>query len=360
MQDAQSWPMLEQQLKRRPEKVDATMESLLQGGLAVLGMTLRAIGVGASHGMAQWGDPKGYKPLVQYIEEPKNNEQSRIEACFSLSWVATDDQMVEVAKKVHDFDKPDPKTQLIRGCYLETLIHKPVPNATGSLVDLISDKLDLEVRHQAARAIGFGGMTPQIQQQLFDKLKDPAVRDDAALALLIGGDPDTVRRMMATYNDADTGAMENLKVIYNQTFGYWSDKNYENGDVARWIDNANAASRVKVRDALQDWPKMILQRAIQGIDYDNGPHSITRVQMRMRLMRDAKGQDEKKRRQAIQILKFMNEKGVLMALKGDAGPWQDMARQAFFEVMNPKASTDALPEARDPKASSNGSNVIPK
>ena len=50
---------LEQQLKRRPEKVDATMEALLQGGLAVLGMTLRAIGVGASLRLRAVGRPEG-------------------------------------------------------------------------------------------------------------------------------------------------------------------------------------------------------------------------------------------------------------------------------------------------------------
>jgi hypothetical protein len=362
MQDQQSWDLLTRQLGRRPEKVDATMDSLLQGGLAVLGMTLRAIGVGSSDGLAQWGDPKAYDVLVKHIDDKQNNEQSRYEACFAVGWVATDEKMKDIVKKIHELDKPDKQTQINRACYLEALLRKPVPGATAGLVDLINDKLELEVRHQAARAIGFGGMTQQTQQQLFDKLKDPAVRDDAALALLIGGDPDTVRRMMATYNDADVGAMETLKVIYNQTFGYWSDKNYENGDVARWIENAQQASRVKVRDALQDWPKLILSRAIQGIDYDNGPHSVTRVQMRIRLWRDAKSADEKKRKQAIIILKFMNEKGVLMALKSEAGPSQDLARQAFFELMNPKVTTEALPEAKDPKGSggSDSKLVSPK
>lgn len=359
MKDKQSWPMLEAQLRRRPEKVDATMASLLQGGLAVMGMSLRAIGVGASHGLAQWGDSKAYPALVKYIEDKENNEQSRVEACFSLGWVATDEQMKEVAKKVHEFDKPDAKTQLIRGCYLEAMVRKPVPAATASLVDLINDKLELEVRHQAARAIGFGGVTPAIQGQLFEKLKDPSVRNDAALALLIGADQDTVRRMMATFNDVDPAGLEELKLIYDQTFGYWSDRNYQNGDVARWIENARSATRVKVRDALQDWPKLILSRAIQGIDYDNGPHSVTRLQMRILLSRDARGADEKKRRQAIEILKFMGEKGVLMALKSDAGPAQEPARQAFFELMHPKATTEALPEPKDAKGSSGGSNVVP-
>lgn len=361
MKDPQGWAILENQLRRRPEKVDATMESLLQGGLAVMGMTLRAIGVGASYGFAQWGDPKAYPILVKYIEEKLNNEQSRLDACFSLAWVATDEQMSEVAKKVKELSKPDPKTQVIRTCYLESLIRRPVPAATATLVELINGGTDLNVQHQAARAIGFGGISAQVASALQDKLKDPATRNDAALALLLGADPDTARRAIASYADVDKAALEELKVIYNQTFGYWSDKNYENGDVSRWIKNAQAASRVKLGDALQDWPRLILARNIQGIDYDNGPHSVTRVQMRVRLMRDAR-QDDKRRADAVMILKFMNEKGALMALKSEPGPAQELARQAFFELMNPKMTTDALPE---PKASGGkdegkaGGNVVP-
>lgn len=183
------------------------------------------------------------------------------------------------------------------------------------------------------------------------------MRSDAALAILIGADTDTVRRTMATFNDLDAAAMEELKVTYNQTFGYWSDRNYDTGDVARWIDNAQACAYVRVHDALQDWPRLILQRALQGIEFDSGPHSITRVQLRVRLMKDARGADEKKRVQAIQILKFMKEKGVLMALKTEQGPHAELARQAFFEVMNPKVVTDAIP---DPKAGGGANVVAPK
>ncbi|MBX3225648.1 MAG: hypothetical protein KF795_34400, partial [Labilithrix sp.] len=88
------------------------------------------------------------------------------------------------------------------------------------------------------------------------------------------------------------------------------------------------------------------------------PRSVTRVQMRVRLLRDAQSSDEKKRTQAIQILKFMNEKGALMALKAEQGPSQEMARQAFFELMNPKMSTDAIPEAQAGSGGSGG-NVVP-
>ena len=344
-QDKQSWDLLDRQLHRRPPKVDATMDSLYQGGLAVLGMTLRALGVGASMGFAQWGDPKAYDTLVKYIEDPMENEQSRMEACFSLSWVATDEKLKEIAKKVHDYNKVDVKSMTVRACYLETLVHRPYPEATKDLLDMIKPEIDLGVRHQAARALGFGGFSDAVAKQLFELTKSNDTRTDATLALLIGGTPDAAGRAIAMYNDADPTAVEELKDVYSRTFGYWSDKNYENGDVARWIANAEACRIVKVRDSFQDWVKELLKRNIQGIEFDNGPHSITRVQFRMRLIADAKGTEPKKRESAVEILKFMKEKGVLMALRNEPAPLGELARQAFFEVMNPKVVTEKLPDA---------------
>jgi hypothetical protein len=316
----------------------------MQGGLAVMGMTLRAVGVGAADGFAQWGDPKAFPIMTKYIEDQLGNDQSRLEACFALSWVATDDQLKEVVKKVHEYNKPDAKSSFITKCYLETLIHKPAPVATAGLLDLLKPEVDMESRHQAARAIGFGGLTGGVRPELDKQLQQTSTRADAALALLVGGTPEDAARALQSYEDAPAEAIEELKVVYNQTFGYWSDHNYEVGDVARWIANAEACRHVKVHGALADWPSLILSRAIQGIEYDNGPHSITRVQFRHRLMADALGSNDAKRVQAVDILKFMKEKGVLMALRAEKGPVGAMAKQAFFEVMNPKLTAEALPE----------------
>ncbi len=364
-ESGQGWAILEKQLMRKPAKMEITMEAMMQGGLAMLGMALRAIGVGASHGFAQWGDSKAYPVMVKFIEDAGNNEQARMEACFSLSWVANDDQMKEVATKVKTLKGTDPKSQYQRACYLETLVHRPVPGATGMLAELLTPEIPVEVRHLAARAMGFGGMSPELQKQLLGKMKDASTRADAALALVIGGTPDMAAQAVAQYNDAPPEAIEELKDIYNRSFGYWSDKNYENGDVARWIKNAEAVAHVRVHDRLQDWPKLLLSRAIQGIEFDNGPHSITRVQFRMRLMSDALGQDATKREDAVNILKFMKEKGVLMALRHEQGPTGELARKAFFEVMNPKLTDERIPDAVKQESASApngtaGGNIIPK
>jgi hypothetical protein len=281
------------------------------------------------------------------------NEQARTEACFALSWVASDDQMKEIVRRVvRDNTKTDAKSNYLRQCYLETLIHRPVADATAGLVDGLSPTVpDIEVRNQTARAIGMGGITTATIPRIFEKLSDVSLKADAALALMLGGDADTAARAIATYNEpgVPAEAIEELKDIYNKTFGYWSDRNYESGDIARWVDNAEAVAHVKVHDQLQDWPRLILGRnLVESADIDNGPHSMTRVVLRARLLADARGSNEVRRTEAIEILKFAKEKGVLMALRNDPAPLGEMARKAFFEVMNPKATAESVPES--PKA----------
>jgi HEAT repeat protein len=359
--DPRAWSILEKQLHRRSKKLDVSWDSLMQGGLTILGMTLRALGVGAADGFAQAGDPKAYADLVKYAEDPMENEQARMEVCFALSWVATDDQMKDVAKKVHDLTNTDPKTNFMRQCYLETLVHRPVPDATAGLIDLLAPSVpDIEVRHQVARAIGMGGITRNMVPQIFAKLSDVSLKADAALALVLGADADTAARAIATYNDPSqpAEAIEELKDVYNKTFGYWSDRNYDVGDIARWVDNAEAIAHVKVHDQLQDWPRIILGRnVVESIEIDNGPHSMTRVQLRARLLTDAKGTNTVKRDEAIHLLKFTKEKGVLMALRSEPGDLGQMARQAFFEVMYPKATAESVPES--PKAQQQNAGAPP-
>jgi hypothetical protein len=92
---------------------------------------------------------------------------------------------------------------------------------------------------------------------------------------------------------------------------------------------------VKIFGAPQMWATERLQAQFANLKFDNGPHSETRIVLRQRLMKDAKEGDDKKKAAAIRTLKFMGEKGVLMAFKGEKGLTGDLARTAFHELMNP-------------------------
>ena len=91
----------------------------------------------------------------------------------------------------------------------------------------------------------------------------------------------------------------------------------------------------------------MLTRQFDNLLFDNGPHSFTRVVLRKRLYEMAKGNDEAKRNGAIRTLKFMQEQGVLLALRNQAGPGQELARAAYLELMNPKVVTGVkMPDAK--------------
>ena len=340
LKDAESWDVFEKMLKKRPKEIDATMDSLMQGGLAILGMTLRAVGKGAAEGMSEWGDPKGFKPMMEYIQDVKNNEQSRMDACAALAWVATDEDMLTVAKKIDEYKGTLKSDQFRRMCLLETLITRPVPGTAPALIGLINKDSLIETRHQLARAIGKAGLSDEVTGRLFEMMKDEALVNDAALALLLGGTPDVAARAVAMYGtlfgDKSKPALEELQELWYRTFGYWSKDDLEKGRIFNWVDNAMAVSHVEINQTPQEWAPALLTKQFDNLLFDNGPHSFTRVVLRSRLYQMAKGTDAPKREGAIRTLEFMQEQGVLLALRDEEGPAGKLGREAYHRLLNPK------------------------
>ncbi len=332
----EDWGTLEKQLKRRDRSLDVTQEALHGGGIAILGMALRALGVGASDGFSEWGDAKAVAPLMAYIQDPKEHEEARRQACMALAWVATDDDMIEVAKKIQEYDSNEKADQTIRWCFLETLVQRPVMGTASALLPLLKVDSERKLRHQVARAIGKAGLSPDVQAKLFELLSDEALMLDAGLALMLGGTPDVAARALAALADAPPEALLELQEMWYWSFGYWSHDDLDRGHLFRFVDNANAMSRVEIRDAPQEWARVQLTKQFDNLLYDNGPHSFTRVVLRNKLMNMAKGDDAAKRAGALRTLRFMNEQGVLLALRDAPGEAGRLASEAYHELMHPK------------------------
>jgi hypothetical protein len=341
LKDDQSWNVFEKALTAKSKELDVTMDGLYAGGLAILGMSLRAIGVGAAHGMSQWRDPKAFKPLMAYIEDVKNNEQSRMEACAALAWVAEDEDFLTVSKKIEEFGGELKSDQFRRACLLEALIQRPIPGIAPALMKFMTPEAAVETRHQVARAIARSGFDAEIEKQLFEMLKDEALLNDAALALILGGTSDTAARAVAWFatQPKPKPALEMLGELWYKSFGYWSHEDLDKGLIFKYIDNAEAISRVEINQTPQEWATVMLMRQLDNLDFDNGPHSFTRVVMRNRLNQMARGDDQTKREGAVRALKFMKEQGSLIALRDEKGPWNELAQKAYHEYLNPKAVT---------------------
>lgn len=360
MKDENSFAKLILQFKlKKDSKMDITQEGLAGAGLAMAGMALRALAYGASQGLAEWGDSRAQKPLMDLIEDETWHEEARMAACEALAWCADDKTMTEVAKKAKEYaSKKEMKKQFIGSCYATTLTNKPVPAAVPELVDMLTADTDVSVRMAFSRAIGVSGnFDAATEAKLFEKLKDVEVRNAAALALVLGGSSDTAARTIAMYGDFGQDALNDLKDHYFRAFGYWSDEDFKRGNLYRFVQNAEAITRVKVNDASQDWARQRLQSQFDNLKFDNGPHSETRVVLRYRLYNAAKTGDPAQRKGALDTLKFMKERGVLMALRHEQGETGEMAKIAFHELMNPKAIVPEDLSALQAKPAGGGSKA---
>lgn len=359
MKDEPSYPKLLDQLKRKKDaKMDITQAGLEGAGLAMMGMALRAVAYGASQGLGEWGDPKAVKPMMEFIEDETWHEEARLAACEALAWCATPDDMKEIAKRAVKFAKEkQERKQLIGACYATTLSLKPVPEVKSELVDLLTQDLAFGLRNAVAQAIGASPLDDASRDKLFEKMKDIELRNPAALALILGGDKSTAARTVAMFGEHGKDALGDLKDAYFRAFGFWSDEDFKSGNIYRWVDNAEAIARVKVFDAPQEWAIQRLSSQFDNLQYDNGPHSETRVVLRYRLYTAAKTGDDATRAAAMRTLKFMKERGVLMALRDEKGPVGELARKVYHELVNPKPivaeSLETLQKEQAAKKSSN-------
>jgi hypothetical protein len=202
-----------------------------------------------------------------------------------------------------------------------------------------------------ARALAKGGFDASVEAKLFEMMNNEVLMNDAALALILGGTPETAARAVALYGtkpwNVAKPALDELGDLWYKSFGFWSTEDLESGLLFKYVDNAEAMSHVTINQTPQEWARVMLTKQFDNLLYDNGPHSFTRVVLRARLYQMAKGSDEQKRNGAFRTLKFMREQGVLLALRNEPGATGELGRQAYFELMNPKVVTGVvIPDAK--------------
>jgi hypothetical protein len=167
-------------------------------------------------------------------------------------------------------------------------------------------------------------------------MSDEKLMVDATLALILGGTADTAARAVAMWADKPKEALDELQDLWFRSFGYWSHEDLEKGHIFRFVDNAEAITHVEFKDMPQEWARVLLIRQFDNLEFDNGPHSFTRVVLRARLKKMAESDNAEQRAGAVRTLKFMTEQGVLLALRDAPGETGKLAAEAYHELMNPK------------------------
>lgn len=317
--DAGAFAVLEKQLARKPAAFDASMDSLMQGGLAVAGMTYRSLAFGAADGFAELGDAKAVPMLVKFAEDGKQNEMARLEACKAAGWLGDARARTDMIAKVRAA-ATDRKREVVRGCWLEGLEQKPSAREDAALVSVLAPKVVPESRHEIARILGEGALDAPTRAKVVDLLKEKTLVHDAALALLFGGDDAALASVFGAYTPkAEEDApppppIASLRQLYALSVPVVTEALYDSGALARIARNAVAARAIAIAGAKQDWVLQGLAYQLRQNEFDNGPHTLTRVRLRAKLVADAKGQDATKRDDAVLLLWVLGERATLESL----------------------------------------------
>ena len=344
LKDESSFQLMTSALQRRPEDMDVSMKALYaQNGRSVMGMSLRGLAVGAAHGLSQWGDSKGFEPLLEYIEDPMENDQSRAVACQALAWVANEAQRPIIIEKIKLYSTPDDNDTIRRDCLLKSIAQRPDPALVPELIAMLDASAPPKVTWRIAQAIGFAGVDDVAAEKLFPLLDSEVMQAPAGLALILGASPENAARAVAKFATVDAEVTDQLKHKWYRSLGYWSTEDLESGRVFRYMRNARAIAKVSFEEEDQEWARVMLNKQLNTLQFDNGPHSFTRVVLRARLYEMARSDDAAKRAGAIDALLFMEEQGPLLALREEEGETGKLASSAYHQLLNPKLTSVAIP-----------------
>lgn len=329
--DEPSWTVLEEALRRRPKELDATMAALQREPRNVVrAMVLRSLGVSAAEAFSEWGDHRAFKPLLEYIDQPKENDQAHAYACEALLRIADTGDVTEIAKRLEKakLRHPDPRA----ACLLDGLSQRGFPGFGSTLLSLLTPGVSPELGILLARAIARSGIDPELEASLLKMTSDRRLMNYAALALILGGSTGSAVRAVAAHENQPPSTLNELGVYWFQSIDGFFEDDLSSGALLRWAENAAAVGALVVHGARQWWAPDLLAMKLADVANETGTRSLTRVVLRNRLRDIASGDDEARRHGAIVVLGLMRERGVLASLASGNGAAAGAARSACADL----------------------------
>jgi len=324
-------------LQRRPRDLDVSMNALLAGGIAILGMSLRAIGVGAAQGLSEWGDRNAVPPLLTHARDPRNNEQSRFDACVALAWLVNE---TETAQLMGELVRPALVTAdpFRRECLLGGLAQRAAHVEGRRLLALLEPKVPDAVRSTAARVIARAGIDARLEADLKLRARHDVSGSDAVLALVLAGSADAAVESLERHVGDSKDARTRLATGIWLALDFLSQEDLDRSFLFRVLQNADAAA-----SAGHEWLQRAVANGLAQLMFDNGPHSLTRPVLRYRLLQMAQSKRFLQRKQAVRALWYLNERGSLLAIADGKGPEAELARAEYEQLLKPPVACNECP-----------------
>ena len=327
MQDARDFDDLVKALDKRPPGKDLSRPDLLTSDDVALTLTLTALGTGAARGLSAWGDPRAASALGRACDEPKAPQPARREACRALLWTSPEAEFERLtldlpARLASRDEREAGKARVL----LDLLASRPLSSAR-TFVDALREgtRDGLAV----ATAIGFAGLDTKAIEVLVARLAVPEVRVYAALALLLGGTPETVSRAYAALDEGELRTYETLLGIVPGHTLLDGDDERNLDALARFAENLRAAAALTGGDTETARGSFVFEARKKA--HDRGPHTLVRTRLRAKLVSEARTGDRAKALRAVRLLELFGERGALFAVR-DEGKAHDEARLAHLHL----------------------------
>ena len=325
---------LEDSLQRRPSGLDASAAASSRGNYQVLASALNSLGIGAAQGLSEAGNEQATDRLYRFAMDRSEHEQSRLEACRAMAFTATTaESRRRFLARARGLGTSTGSARFDLTCLLETLASRANPELQDDLVAFLYELVgaaDTPSAFTIARSLGRFDISESAEPALVALLqRGDAASGPAALALLLGGRSElailAALRMLGQSPQAQT----ELQQAYYHSFDFLSDEDLERDAIFRWVRNARAVEQFSPKGVRLKWPWDLLGQQLRNLEYDKGPHSLTRTVFRNRLYQQALAGN----RRAIDTLLLAGERGMLFALRDTPGPLTFAAYRAYFRFL---------------------------
>jgi hypothetical protein len=325
---ARALPLLLGQFDRLEDARPRSESGGARRRLDMAGLALRNIGVGAAQGVSLLGRDAGARAtdrLLRVSQSAAWPEDVRMAACRALAWVAAD---AVIDQLVGQFGQTAASDPFRATCLAETLARRAEAKHVGTLIRALRGPMPGPVRLRLGYAIGragwgAAGTAVLHEQKLLALLGDPEQRAAAALALILGGSPQGAVPAAAVMSRVTEGQRDELRAAYRHAVSDVYERDLELGNLHRWVANARAIGRVAFRGRRQRWVADDLAAQLRGLAMQTAPHALSLTMVRYRLLSSARNGDEA----AVRTLRFMGQRGAVLALAADDGPVGRLARQ---------------------------------
>ena len=314
---APAYPKLLAELKR-PKDVDFSKPSVpTEEIVRNREIAIRALG--------RYGKPDAIPGLMTLIEDGADSAKLRAISGAVLGQLADQKALATIVEKA----KNSALDEATRTYYVQGLWQADAQAMSGQLAELLQPSQPAEVRRAAALAIGYAA-DPANDQLLVDMLKNPALKREAAFAIVLGG---TQAAAAELYHQIETD--RELREVL-QDFLMADDSDYFNLVTGQLFANGEIFRRLAVADALRHgkgeltfsypWTQTIA-RLKSGW---SGAGGLSAREVRAKLYEALRGEEPGKRRLAAEALSAMKERGLLIRSRDEAGPGQQEARETLL------------------------------